>query len=322
MPEIVDNAPEMRLDGPEFAEMLAAVNPGGEEKDGKPEASVSSAPAPKVETPEPTDEKPESLKAQIRGLKAELTRRSGNADKVEELENQLNQLQGELKAVSARPAPAAQPDGLTEAIQKLDDKGVISKTVDWQDELAAARVKYDRAEETGDQTKLEQASQRIQHAKRVIGALTEEAQVRNERKTKQAEEFKTESVLINEELVEMYEVVNESFPDFQDTNSELWKAGNDEYLNHPTLMKRMGPSGEIVAAALAVIRNPELVKGTKGTAAARRDVISRLDKGISKALNAGASSPSTGRSVDYGAMMGGGENLAQFNAMVDKIKGG
>ena len=322
MPEIVDNAPEMSLDGPEFAEMLAAVNPDGEEKGGKKEASVSPAPAPIVETPEPTDEKPESLKAQIRGLKAELTRRSGNADKVEELENQLNQLQGELKAVSARPAPATQPDGLLEAIQKLDDKGVISKTVDWQDELAAARVKYDRAEETGDQTKLEQASQRIQHAKRVISALTEEGQTRAERKTQQAEEFKTESALINEELVEMYEVVNESFPDFQDTKSELWQAGNDEFLNHPTLMKRMGPSGEIVAAALAVIRNPELVKGTKGTAAARRDVISKLDRGISKALNAGASSPSTGRSVDYGAMTGGGENLAQFNAMVDKIKGG
>ena len=322
MPEIIDNAPEMSLDGPEFAEMLAKVNPSGEEKDVKEEAGVSSAPAPKVETPEPTDEKPESLKAQIRGLKAELTRRSGNADKVEELENQLNQLQGELKAVSARPTPAAQPDGLMEAIQKLDDKGVISKTVDWQDELAAARVKYDRAEETGDQAKLEQTSQRIQHAKRVISALTEEGQTRAERKTQHAEELKTESALINEELVEMYEVVNESFPDFQDANSALWKAGNDEYLNHPTLMKRMGPSGEIVAAALAVIRNPELVKGTKGAAAARRDVISKLDRGISKALNAGASSPSTGRSIDYGAMTGGAENLAQFNAMVDKIKGG
>jgi len=322
MSTIVDNAPEMDLDGPEFAEMLSAVNPDKEAKGEKPEASVSPAPAPVIETPDATDEKPDTLKAQIRGLKAELTRRTGNAEKVEELENQLNQLQGELRAVNSRPAPAPPVDGIQEAISKLDDRGVISKTVDWQDELAAARVKYDRAEELGDTAKLEQASQRIQHAKRVISALTEEAQTRYEKKTQQAETLKGEAVLINEELVDMYEAVNEAFPDFQDKDSELWKLGNEEYLSHPTLMARMGPSGEVVAAAMAILRNPELVKGTKGTAATRRDMLSKIDKGMSKALQGGASSPSTGRTIDYGSMTESGSSLAQFNAMVDKIKGG
>jgi hypothetical protein len=94
----------------------------------------------------------------------------------------------------------------------------------------------------------------------------------------------------------------------------LWKAGNDAYLSHPELMKRLGAAGDIVAAALAVL------KTHKPEAAARRAVVSKLETGLKKSLQAGAASPSTGRgpalSIDTP------EGLAQFNAYIDKVKGG
>lgn len=319
MGEIVDNSPEMDLGSQEFKDMLSSVAPEPKVEEGVKEKDTPSPVVSEKGEVEKQDDSPDALKAQIRGLKAELTRRSGNADKVGELESQLQDLQEQLKVVQAQPKP--QPDSLAEAISKLDDKGVIAKLTDWQDELAAARAKYERAEENGDTAKLELAQQRITHAKRVLSALNEETQARQERKAQQAEEARSEASTINEELVDMYEAVNEVFPDFQDPESELWKAGNDEFNKHPKLMARMGPAGELVAAALAIVRNPKLAPG-KGNAAARRDVLSKIDKGLSKALAGGAASPSTGRTVDWGAAVSTGDNLAQFNATVDKIKGG
>ena len=322
MGQIVDNSPEMDLNDPKFAEMLTSVNPTPEPEEGVKVEKATPSPvvAQDAGELEPTDD-PSVLKSQIRGLKAELTRRSGNADKVEELEGQLQNLQGQLQAMQAQPQTQTKTDDLSEAIAKLDDEGVISKLTDWQDELAAARAKYERYEEVGDEAQRAQAAQRITNAKRVISALNKETVVRTERKSQQTEQLRTEAEVINTEINNMYEVVNETFPDFLDQSSDLWKAGNEEYLNHPTLMKKMGPTGEIVAAALAVIKLQN-GKQSKGVAATRRDVISRIDKGFNKALSAGAASPSTGRTVDYGASLGNQENLAQFEAMVSKIKGG
>jgi len=321
---IVDNAPEMELGGPEFTEMLSKVSPKTEVeepvKQGEKEKVALSPEATKEpEQGEQEVDTPEALKAQIRGLKAELTRRAGNADKVGELEAQLQNLQGQLQALSAKPK---ETDELAERIQKLDDKEIYSKISDWQAELSIASSKYERAEESGDEAKIGQAYQRIVNAKRMLSAFNEERDARAERKTKQAEELRTEAEQINDELNSMYEVVNEAFPDFQNPESELWKAGNEVYVQNPALMARMGPSGEILAAALAILRNPDLVGKGKGAAAARRDVISKLDKGLSKALSAGASSPSTARNVDYGKAVASGEDLAKFNSMVDSIKGG
>jgi hypothetical protein len=84
-------------------------------------------------------------------------------------------------------------------------------------------------------------------------------------------------------------------------------------------MARLGPLGEVVAAAMAVIRNPALANKT-ASPAARRDVIGSLEKSIKKSLSTGVSSPTTTRSpsVDVGTP----DSLAAFNAMIDKIKGG
>ena len=316
MAEIVDNSPELDLNDPKTQEILQGVT--GEDKGVKEEAKVSPALEPEVKRGEEAAEGEgdvEHLKSQIRGLKAELTRRSGNAERVEDLESRLAQAEQKL---AETPKPTADP--ITEAIRKLDDRALIDKQTDWEDELAAARAKYERADETQNTESMRAAGERIAHAKRVLSALKSEASDRVERRSTERNQLQQEAEQINGELSEMYESVSEAFPDFTNQDSELWKAGNEEFLAHPALMRRLGAAGEVVAAALAVVKNPQLTKGT--SAQARREVISKIDKGFGKALQAGTSSPNFSRNTDYAAAIADGEGLDKFNKMIDKIKGG
>lgn len=301
---IVDNSPEMALDDPRIQEVLAGKD-GAEPKaktDDKPKATVSSAAA------EPEDKEVDPKDAEIAGLKAELARRKGNADKLEALEGEIKQLR-ETKS-------EAKNEFIW--IQKLDDDALASKQTDWDDELADARARYARAEEQGDENAMARQGQRVLNAKRHVAAFRKEILDRGRRETAAHEDAKREFTAVQAEIESMQDSVSEAFPDFTDQNSALWKAGNDEYLGHPELMKRLGPLGEIVAAALAVVKHPELVK--RDTKNARREVIGSLEKSVKAALSTGASAPSVQRPVNID--VSSGEGLQAFNAMIDKIKGG
>jgi chromosome segregation ATPase len=326
--QIVDNAPEMDPNSPEFGKILAqmsaqTVEKEAEQTDVKEEAS-SAPPAPQPDQPAPEEkheeqeeETPEKLKARIRGLQAELTRRKGNAEKVSELEAQLARVQSQLDTLTK--APRQQEETIEDLVRKLDDKALVSKEVDWNDELTDARTRYAQAEERGDEKAMERHASRIMYAKKVLAALKAESSERRERKQLEAEQLRTEQAKVKAELESMYSLVMQNFPEFKDQNSDLWKAGKAAYDANPELMKRLGPASEIVAAAVAVLENPHLVKG-KTEAEARKAVVSKLESGLKKSLQVGATSPTTARipipSVDTS------EGLAQFNALVDRLKGG
>lgn len=335
--EIQDNSPEMDLtDTAKFEELVAKAKVTSDAKE-----PVADPPA-KVEKPDvkpktedassasetdqaddkpadgdDTEETPDKLKARIRGLQAELTRRKGNADKVNELEVQLSRVQGQLEQLNKAPKSAEVT--LEDAIKKLDDRALIGKQTDWDDELADARARYAQAEDRGDEKAMEKHGGRINYAKKVLSAIRVESLERVDRKQQTADAAKTEQATIKSELDGMYSSLTETFPDFQDNTSELWKAGNDEFKAHPEIMKRLGPAGEIVAAALAVLKNPELIT-QRSESEARREVVGKLEAGVKRALRPGASSPTTGRAVV--PQVTTGEGLAKFNEMVDRIKGG
>jgi chromosome segregation ATPase len=305
--QIVDNSPELDLNDPKQAALLNPTDAPVKETP-KPEPVAEAKQEPVKEASTEVDEGVDK-EAQIKGLKAELSRREGNAARVHELELKLASLEGKQSQSNADP--------IAEAILKLDDRDLIAKQTDWEDELAAARAKYERAEETQNETALQTAANRITHAKKVLTSLKQEVVDRAERKQVERQTLKEEADTLTSELTGMYEQVNEVFPDFQNPETDLWKAGNEIYKANPTLMKKMGPAGEIVAAAMAILQ-----QGAKGTnTAARKEVLSNIDKGFGKALKAGTSSPNTTRTPDWSAAVTDGAELAKFNAYIDKIKG-
>jgi hypothetical protein len=318
MGEIVDNSPEMALDDPRIAEFVAKASGEKPESLAEPKKDVKEKPAAssaadKADETDEKDETPEHLKAQIRGLQAELTRRKGNSDRVEALEQELQGVKEKL----------AKPETTSEFawIQKLDDEGLSSKSVDWDDELADARAKYGRAEEAGDDRAMERQGQRILQAKKIQSAFRKETLDRTRRNQEEANALHTETQSIQTEIADMREAVSEQFPDLMDQETDLWKAGNDEFNSHPVLMSRLGPLGEVVAAAMAIVRNPDLVS-KKAAPNARREVLSTLEKSVKKSLSTGATAPNIQRNVDYTGSVGTAEGLSAFNAMIDKFKGG
>ena len=316
---IVDNSPEMPLDDPRVAEFLAKaqgdpVKPQADSEGVKPKPAASPAPVKPDDKSddESEDETAEQLKAQRDGLKAELARRKGNSDQVEAL-------RAELAAVKEKLAKPTENE--FSWIVKLDNDALASKQTDWDDELADARSKYGRAEEAGDERAMERQGQRILQAKKTLSAFRRETLDRTKRNQDEAEELRTQTQSIRSEIDAMRDTVETQLPDLLDHDSALWKAGNEEFNAHPELMARLGPLAEIVAAAMAVVRNPDL-RGGKSTSKVRKEVISNLDKGIKRSLSTGASAPTTSRAVDYSGAINSGDDLMKFNAMIDKFKGG
>lgn len=308
--QIVDNSPELALDDPLIQSILNPDTPAATEKKDVKDTPAASSAAPVVE--EKSDEEtPEQLKAQLRGMQAELSRRKGNADAVDVLKGEV----AELKAKLSAPAT----DKLA-WIQKLDDEALTSKQVDWDDELADARAKYGRAEETGDERQLERLAQRVLQAKETLKAFRKEGMDRVTRSQQSFHETQTSQSVARAELDSMYDKMNAAYPDFINPETALWKAGQEQYRAHPVLMKHLGAMGEVVAAALAVVANPELLPKGQTVSAARKTIVSNLEKGTAKALLTGASAPATSRSA--AVEVNSAQGLSDFNAMIDRVKGG
>jgi predicted nucleic acid-binding Zn-ribbon protein len=306
--QIVDNSPELALDDPLIQQILnpqqpAETVPPADVKE-PVVSSATGAPALEAETPE-------QLKAQLRGMQAELTRRKGNAEAVDTLKEEVAELRAKLSA------PAADRFAW---VQKLDDDSLTSKQVDWDDELADARAKYGRAEDAGDTSLMERQGQRVLQAKETLRAFRKESMDRVTRSQQTFHEVKSTQEAARLELDSMYGAMNEAYPDFTNPESAIWKAGREEFLAHPTLMRHLGQMGEVVAAAMAVVRHPELLPKGQSAATARRDIIGKLEKGVAKALQTGATAPSTTRSTSVD--VSSAEGLRNFNAMIDQVKGG
>jgi len=307
---IVDNSPELPFDDPAVQAVLAGTAKPEPKSDAKLKDEPSSDSL-KAEDSTVVKEDPEQLKAQIEGLKAELGRRKGNADQVERLSAELESLKTQVKSTKTTDELAW--------IQQLDDDGLASKHTDWDDELADARARYGQAEEAGNDRAMAQQGQRILTAKKYLAAFRKETLARVTRRSQEAEDARRESTSIQDEVSEMYDYVSEAYPDLLKEGTPLWKAGDAEYRAYPALMSRLGPLGQIVAASLAISKHPDLV-GKKGSAVARKEVINDLEKSVKRSLSTGASAPSPSPTATFDVSSPDG--LAQFNAAIEKIKGG
>ena len=311
--EIVDNSPEADINSPEFQALIQGKE--AESTDVKPNAEGSS-PAAKAEKPDEKPDEPADLEAQVKGLKAELARRSGNADKVDELEKQLQYALGRLDEVSK--SATKETDPFISAVKEADEKTLISKQADWEDELADARARLVRAEENNDEAAVEKATNRLRRAKYSLSTIRGELVDRADTNSKNRATLESEAGKIKEELEMMYTAVEEKYPDFQNPESELWKAGNDEFLKHGTILRKLGPAGEIVAAAMAIIKQG---KGEENALDVRKNTIRKIESGLNKAFRAGSGSPTTNKTVNV-EQVSSADGLANFNAFIDKIKGG
>lgn len=316
--KIIDNAPELtNLEG--FEAQVASAKVRKEEpsvKDVKEEPVSSTGEDTQLES-EPSTK--EEYEARIKGLQAELSRRKGNADKVEELTNELTYMKGQLDTLAAAKTTTSAEDKFLEAVQKLDDEALVSKQGDWEEEIASLRGKFDRAEELGDVEKMNSIAQKIANAKWVITKLRTETLNRSERRVNERTNQQTEFESLQSELGEMYDTVREQFPDFTNEESELWKAGKAEFDSHPVLMSKLGVAGQVVAAAMAIVKNPDLAGG-KETGEVRKELIETIDKGLTKALRTGGSAPRMQQQTSFDVESGDG--LAAFNKLVDRYKGG
>lgn len=259
------------------------------------------------DTPVPTQEED----TQVQALKAELARRKGQAAKVADLERQLERIQAQLAQAQQDTEAARRQSSqntLEAAIAKLDDQTILTRQTDWEDELIDARVALYTAQQESEK---KAAVDRIQWAKQVLAGLRRESQSRINHQVNQRLVEKDIRQTANQEISSLYESFSQQYPDLHNKDSALWKASNDEYLTHPTLMKSLGPLGEIVAIASAIGKNPDLV-GRK----ASEKLLDNLEQATRKGPSLKGSTSSVKGVPDYSSMP-----IDEFEKVVAKMKG-
>ena len=264
---------------------------------------------------EETDE--EDLKGKIEGLTKELGRvrkdRNASADAVGELREQLAHLRGQLETLGKR----ADQDSPTAAMSKYSDEQLVQGQSEWEEELLDARVKLQKARDENNEASVEKAQRAANVAKNTLSAIRKELLDRTKRVGSDTAKAQGEAQRVVQEVVQIYDRAYESFPDLKDKDSAIWAAGNEEYNAHPTLMKQLGPLGELVAVALAVAGNPELVGGTKKAVAARKELLSEINDLSEKSLIKGGSKAKTKGTPQFDSM-----NNQDFDKIIQQIKMG
>lgn len=252
------------------------------------------------------DDSPETLKRRIAGLKAELSRRKANAEKLEKLEAQIQELQ-------KKPSESTQTEA-EKFFAKLSDDELLSRHTEWEDELADARAALRMAERDEDAKEVAKQQQRVNHAREVLTLFKKEESARVKQSSQKERDHQTEVEAIQAEAESMYEMVIEAYPEFEDKNSKLWKEGDAQYRAHPRLMKQLGPLSQIVATALAIVKS-----GSPG--APREKILKNVEDGVRRALKPGGRAtpkekPAPTFNVDTP------QGRMEFEALVAKLKGG
>ena len=269
---------------------------------------------------EPEDSDPdtaEDAEKRIKGLQAELSRRKGNAEKVEQLQSELAYMKGQLDTLTKSKGTTNE---LSDVISKMDEETLLERKDQWTEELASLRGKFDRAEEQGDTEQMQNLGSRIAHARKIMKAIQTEDRTRSETKRTQHEQKSTEAETVKAELTGMFTTVTELHPEFLDENSDLWNAGQEQFNAYPILMEKLGGAAQVVAAALAIVKHPELVSQQSSTEV-RKEVLHNIDKGLSKALSVGTRLTPGRTTATPNIAVDTAENLAAFNRMVEKVKG-
>ena len=295
---IMDSSPEMDFNSPEFAAALAGKAVEKKEEKAKESADETAEKEPgsapdEVETEKESDEKEdpskeedkdESEPASVKALRKELKRvRAANREKDEKLESleaKVNQL-----AEKSDTKELSEKDRQVVKLTKMSDPDFKRVSNEWRDELVDATAKLHVAQARGDAEAEESAKQRVARAKVAQDLLDEAKEKRAEVTVRSKEKEDEERGHIEESLAAIQDDFLKTLPALKDHESDAFKAGEREYNRHRALMQKMGPMGQMLAVALAIIRNPKLVG--RDAVAARKELINNVEEAASKALETG-----------------------------------
>jgi chromosome segregation ATPase len=316
----------MDPNSPQFQSMLEAARSKGEaqlsikqdtstvsepEKDEKKASSAKGEETKGIPAKDTQDEDEvdvTKLQNQLRGLKAELTRvrdqRSHSTNEATELRDRIAKLEGRLEERKTSSGPS---------LESVSDDRLVDLEVAYADELADARALAHQATAQDDKAGLAEASKRITSARDILKQLKVENRRREEVRVASRQGAVDESKSLQGELEDLYTEMFKAIPELADANSEIRKAGQKEYEKLPTLMKKLGPLGEMIATAAAIAKNPAM-SGKKQT----EKVLENIEKAADKAFSRGAA-PQAG-SVPFHVNVNSREGVNQFEEMVRKVK--
>lgn len=334
---IVEGGPLMDPSSKQFQEMLVksqeaaqaklAVKPDTsmieDEKDVKQDKKVSStAPTDEEDNADVEPDKDEpgddigNLKHKVSGLQAELTRirkqKSDSSVEVVTLKERLANMEGQLTALRETKKTTS----VEEKLAQLSDEQVRKNRISWDDELSDARVTARLAAKDGDDQGVREANERINNARTMLDLYDTEKDRRVEAKASQKVSQGDEVTALSKELDDLFLAVGEAVPDINVKDSPIWKAGQAEYSKLPVLMKRLGPLGELIAAATAIAKNPALI-GKKTT----EKLVADIEKAADKAFQKGGTAPSSG-TIHEVTTINSQADAQAFEERVRKVKGG
>ena len=258
--------------------------------------------------PEPTEvvegDDPAKLKAKIEGLTKELKRvraKSESSADVERLVGEVNALKEQVTA-----AKQTTPQYSLDQLESMD--------LEWTDLLADARAALRIAQAGNDTEGARHAADQVQKAKGQIVAVRAEKRRQESLARSAASQGTSEAAALQQEVSSLYESTVKQFPDLKDKDSELWQACNDTFSEHPRLMKTLGPLAEVVAVAMTIASNPDVV-GSRDTKT-RSTLLENIDQAAQRALHKGKTSAATPKGAPNFEDM----PLDKFEAVLAKVK--
>ena len=326
---IMDSSPEMDFNSPEFAAALAGKAPEKKEEKAKESAEETAEKDPesasdeaktekesddKEESSKEEDTKDESEPSSVKALRKELKRvRAANREKDEKLESleaKVNQL-----AEKADTKELSEKDRQVVKLTKMSDTDFKRVSNEWRDELVDATAKLHVAQARGDGEAEESAKQRVARAKVAQDLLDEAKEQRAEVTVRSKEKEDEERGHIEESLAAIQDDFLKTLPALKDHDSDAFKAGEREYNRHKALMSKMGPMGQMLAVALAIIRNPKLVG--RDAVAARKELINNVEEAASKALETGVKGGAKGKGIQMPE-----PGTQSFEDFIERLKSG
>jgi chromosome segregation ATPase len=291
--------------------------PVEKEAEAKTDVKTGTEPDPVVEDEaEVTD--PKELQAKLAALTKELSRvrksKTESSAEVQEVREQLANLQGQLDVMSrAKTAETTAENRLA----KYTDEQLLQGQTEWEEMVADAAYAKRKARSDADDAAYEKAEKAINTAKATLTGIRKELLERTKRVGAEQAQAQSENNELVQEIAGLYAKAAETLPDLKDKDSELWKAGNEAYTQHPKLMKQLGSLAEMVATFIAISENPELLpKGNKGKEA-RKDLLKEINSHMDKSLIKGNSTPNKKTVTNFDALP-----KAQFEKLIHDLKQG
>ncbi len=211
-------------------------------------------------------------------------------------------------------------DGLTEPSPEegegdLEEKRASpeSKTTYTTDQLETA------VEGLEDQLDVARAEGDVERVKELRGHLRTVNRALKDQLAREAEQSKTaerEQAEINEHLKSVFDETKTLVPELLEEGSAIREAAIAEYKARPGFYDQMGALGDIVAAALVVLRTQKGQAPAKGKKTA--DIIDGLDKAAKSAMRKpSSSSPKSGRPVNVEEL-----SSEEFNRLAQELERG